>query len=111
MGRSLKQGVALAAGEVLHTALREYLPFVILLFALFVISGGLPVRGNMVGTPAINTGILASGAALTSVTGTTGGAMLLIWPLIQANLSRRRGRGPSGGVPHRPTGSSLITAA
>jgi len=82
-------GVALAAAEVLHTALLEYLPFVILLFALFVISGGIRVRSNMVGTPAVNTGILAFGAALASVTGTTGAAMLLVRPLIQANLKRR----------------------
>jgi len=86
---SATYGVALAAGEVLHTALLEYLPFVILLFALFVISGGIRVRSNMVGTPAINTGILAFGAALASVTGTTGAAMLLVRPLIQANLKRR----------------------
>jgi Na+/H+ antiporter NhaD/arsenite permease-like protein len=82
-------GTGLALGEVLHTALGEYLPFVILLFALFVISGGIRVRGNMVGTPAVNTGILAFGAALASVTGTTGAAMLLVRPLIQANLKRR----------------------
>ncbi len=82
-------GVALAAGEVLHTGLLEYLPFVILLFALFVISGGIRVRSNMVGTPAVNTGLLAFGAALASVTGTTGAAMLLVRPLIQANLKRR----------------------
>ena len=82
-------GIVLAAGEVLHTALGEYLPFVILLFALFVISGGIRIRGNMVGTPAVNTGILAFGAALASITGTTGAAMLLVRPLIQANLKRR----------------------
>lgn len=82
-------GVALAAGEVLHTVLLEYLPFVILLFALFVISGGIRIRSNLVGTPAINTGMLAFGAALASVTGTTGAAMLLVRPLIQANLKRR----------------------
>ena len=83
------QGIALAAGEVLHTALTEYLPFIILLFALFVISGGIRVRSNIVGTPAINTGILAFGAALASITGTTGAAMLLVRPLIHANLKRR----------------------
>lgn len=82
-------GVALAAGEVLHTVLLEYLPFVIVLFALFVISGGIRIRGNMVGTPAVNTGLLAIGTALASVTGTTGAAMLLVRPLIQANLKRR----------------------
>jgi len=84
------QGVALAAGEVLHSALLEYLPFIILLFALFVISGGIRIRSNMVGTPAVNTGMLAFGAALASLTGTTGAAMLLVRPLIQANLKRRR---------------------
>ena len=61
-----------------------------MLFALFVISGGIRVRSNMVGTPAVNTGLLAFGAALASVTGTTGAAMLLVRPLIQANLKRRR---------------------
>jgi len=83
------QGVMLAATEVLHTATAEYLPFTILLFALFVISGGVRVRSNMVGTPAINTAILAFGAGIASLTGTTGAAMLLVRPLIQANLKRR----------------------
>lgn len=82
-------GAALVAGEVLHAALLDYLPFVILLFALFVISGGIRIRGNMIGTPGVNTGLLAFGAALASVTGTTGAAMLLVRPLIQANLKRR----------------------
>lgn len=82
-------GVMRAAGEVLHIAVLEYLPFVILLFALFVISGGIRIRGNMVGTPAVNTGLLALGTVLASVTGTTGAAMLLVRPLIQANLKRR----------------------
>jgi len=82
-------GIGLALGEVLHTALLEYLPFVILLFALFVISGGIRVRSNLVGTPSINTCLLAIGTALASVTGTTGAAMLLVRPLIQANLKRR----------------------
>jgi Na+/H+ antiporter NhaD/arsenite permease-like protein len=83
-------GLGPALGEVLHTALLEYLPFVILLFALFVISGGIRVGGNLVGTAAINTGLLALGTGLASLTGTTGAAMLLVRPLIQANLKRRR---------------------
>lgn len=82
-------GVTLAAGEMLHTALLEYLPFILLLFALFVISGGIRIRGNMVGTPGVNTGILAFGTVIASLTGTTGAAMLLVRPLIQANLKRR----------------------
>ena len=73
-------GVGLALGTVLHTTLLEYLPFVILLFALFVISGGIRVRGNLVGTPAVNTGLLALGTRLASLTGTTGAAMLLVRP-------------------------------
>ena len=73
---------------MLHVALGEYLPFIILLFALFVISGGIRIRSNLVGTPGANTALLAFGAALASVTGTTGAAMLLVRPLIQANLKR-----------------------
>ena len=84
------RGIQVAALEVLHVALGEYLPFIILLFALFVVSGGIRIRSNMVGTPATNTAILAFGAALASITGTTGAAMLLVRPLIQANLKRSR---------------------
>jgi len=82
-------GAAAALHEVLQVALLEYLPFVVLLFALFVISGGIRVRSNLVGTPAVNTALLALGTGLASLTGTTGAAMLLVRPLIQANLKRR----------------------
>jgi Na+/H+ antiporter NhaD/arsenite permease-like protein len=84
------KGFGLALGAVLHTALLDYLPFVILLFALFVISGGIRIRSNLVGTPAANTALLALGTGLASLAGTTGAAMLLVRPLIQANLQRRR---------------------
>lgn len=87
---AVTRGVDLAAAEVLHAMLAEYLPFIILLFALFVISGGLRIRSNLVGTPAVNAAILAFGAALASITGTTGAAMLLVRPLVQANLKRPR---------------------
>ncbi|WP_158745538.1 sodium:proton antiporter [Acidisphaera sp. L21] len=83
-------GVPTAGGAILHTALLEYVPFVVLLFALFVIAGGIRIRGNMVGTPGVNCGLLALGAVLASITGTTGAAMLLVRPLIQANARRRR---------------------
>ena len=82
-------GVSLAASEMLHTALLEYLPFILLIFALFVISGGIRIRSNMVGRPGVNTGILAFGTVIASLTGTTGAAMLLVRPLIQANQKRR----------------------
>lgn len=83
-------GVRLVASQLLQVALREYLPFIILLFALFVISGGIRVRGNLIGTPCVNTVLLALGVGLASFIGTTGAAMLLVRPLIQANMKRRR---------------------
>ena len=72
-----------------HALLAEYLPFIILLTALFTVAGGICVRGNLHGTPALNTGLLALGTVLASVMGTTGAAMLLIRPLIRANDNRR----------------------
>lgn len=84
------QGPSAVAAEVAHAALLEYVPFVILLFALFTISGGLLVRGNLNGTPAVNTALLAVGTLLASVIGTTGASMVLIRPLLRANDHRRR---------------------
>lgn len=78
-----------SAGSLLvHTLLGEYIPFVILLTALFTVSGGIYIRGNLHGSPALNTAILAIGAVLASFMGTTGASMLLIRPLIRANDNR-----------------------
>jgi Na+/H+ antiporter NhaD/arsenite permease-like protein len=78
------------AGEaVVHVLLAEYIPFVALLTALFTAAGGIYVRGNLHGSPALNTGLMGLGAVLASVMGTTGAAMLLIRPLIRANDNRR----------------------
>ncbi len=82
-------GFDLALYEALHTALLEYVPFIILLFALFTVTGGLRLRTNRQGTPGFNTGLLALGTALASWMGTTGAAMLLIRPLIRANAWRQ----------------------
>jgi Na+/H+ antiporter NhaD/arsenite permease-like protein len=82
-------GPAAAAYEVTHTFLLEYLPFIVLLFALYTISGGVRVVGALPGTPAVNTGLLALGTLAANVMGTTGAAMLLIRPLLQANAERR----------------------
>lgn len=82
-------GFGLTWHELLHTLLLEYIPFIILLLALFTVSGGIYVRGNLHGNPALNTGLLALGTVLASVMGTTGAAMLLIRPLIRANDNRR----------------------
>src|SRR6266542_7150014 len=82
-------GVDLALHEVVHTLLLEYLPFIILLLALFTVAGGIHVRGNLHATPALNTGLLALGTGLASIMGTTGAAMLLIRPVLRANDNRR----------------------
>ena len=83
-------GPAQAGREVVHAALLDYLPFIALLFALFVIAGGVRVRGDLGGAPLVNTGLLAFGAILASVMGTTGAAMLLVRPLIEGNRARPR---------------------
>jgi Na+/H+ antiporter NhaD/arsenite permease-like protein len=72
-----------------HTA-HEYVAFIVLLGALFVIAGGVVVRGTLAGTPGLNTGLLAIGAVIASLVGTTGASMLLIRPLLRANSVRRR---------------------
>jgi Na+/H+ antiporter NhaD/arsenite permease-like protein len=78
-----------ATTEILHTFLLDYLPFIILLFALFVVAGGIRIGGNLVGTPASNTAILAFGTLSASFLGTTGASMMLIRPIIRANQGRR----------------------
>ena len=75
--------------RVLHQMLYDYVPFIALLCALFVVTGGLYRSGNMAAKPATNTAILAAGFVLASLIGTTGAAMLLIRMLIDVNRSRR----------------------
>jgi Na+/H+ antiporter NhaD/arsenite permease-like protein len=68
--------------------IKEYISFMILLGALYIISGGIFVKGSLNGTPLANTGILALGAVIASIIGTTGASVLLIRPLLRANKSR-----------------------
>ena len=86
---ALFYGVNSAFYETLHTLLLEYVPFIILLFALFTISGGIRLTGSLAGTPLVNTTILLLGTLLASWMGTTGAAMLLIRPLMRANAHRK----------------------
>lgn len=81
-------GVPAAAASMVHAALAEYIPFIILLTALFTVAGGIHIRGNLHGSAGLNTAILAIGAVLASFMGTTGASMLLIRPLIRANDHR-----------------------
>ena len=82
-------GAGTAMAGLVHALLAEYIPFILLLTALFTVSGGIYIRGNLHGTPLLNTGILLVGGLLASFMGTTGASMLLIRPLIRANDNRR----------------------
>lgn len=74
--------------HVLHTGL-EYFQFLALLTALFVVAGGVHLTGNLEATPRVNTAFLAIGYVLASLVGTTGAAMVLIYPLLRTNSERR----------------------
>src|SRR5262249_29704506 len=88
--RAAAAGVALGAGHPVVVALRDYAGFVAILVALYVISGGVRIGGTLAGTPTVNPGLLATGALLASVAGTTGASMLLVRPLLRANAVRKR---------------------
>ncbi len=75
-----------------HTIFEEYIPFIVLLFSLYVISGGISLKGDLAAHPATNTAFLAVGAAIASLVGTTGASMLLIRPLLQTNSERQHVR-------------------
>lgn len=81
-------GPALAGSSFVHALLAEYVPFIVLLTALYTVSGGIFIRGNLHGSPGLNTAILAIGTLLASLMGTTGASMLMIRPLIRANDNR-----------------------
>jgi len=86
---ALLHGAGAAGGALVHALVAEYIPFIILLTALFTAAGGIYIRGNLHGSPALNTGLMGIGAVLASLMGTTGASMLLIRPLIRANDNRR----------------------
>ncbi|MFC1867032.1 sodium:proton antiporter [Thermodesulfobacteriota bacterium] len=75
--------------EIIHIILADYVPFIILLWSLYTISGGILLRGKLRGTPVVNTIMLIIGTILASWMGTTGAAMLLIRPFLRANSYRK----------------------
>ena len=81
--------VAQVDGHRLIETGTEYMAFIVLLAALFIISGGIYLRGSLTGTPPVNTVTLAVGAILSNIIGTTGASMLLIRPMLRANERRR----------------------
>ena len=78
-----------AANAIVHIGLVDYVPFLILIWGLYTIAGGIYVGGELRGTPAVNSLLLLVGTALASFIGTTGAAMVMIRPLLRANAERR----------------------
>lgn len=75
--------------DLMHQMIFDYIPFIVLLGSLFVITGGIQLKGDIEAKPSINTLFLAIGAVLASFMGTTGAAMLLIRPVIKTNSERK----------------------
>ena len=90
LGVPVAAAVAWMQPSVLGRTAHEYVAFLTLIGALFVISGGIVVRGTLAGTPGLNAVLLAVGAGLASLIGTTGASMVLIRPLLRANSVRTR---------------------
>ena len=86
--------IAIYMGIVAPSALvekaHEYFGFIVVIGALFVITGGIHIQGSLSGTPLVNTGMLGMGAVLANLLGTTGASVLLIRPLLRANKARKR---------------------
>jgi Na+/H+ antiporter NhaD/arsenite permease-like protein len=85
---ALIHGPGTALGALVHTALLEYIPFILLLLALFTVAGGIVIRGNIHGAPVANTVLLLIGMGLASFIGTTGASMVMIRPVMRANDDR-----------------------
>ncbi|MDD3586726.1 MAG: sodium:proton antiporter, partial [Thermoguttaceae bacterium] len=74
---------------IVNAIINDYVPFIVLLFALFTISGGIRISGDLKASPFVNTVIIAIGATLASFVGTTAAAMLLIRLLLETNKERK----------------------
>ena len=81
-------GASAALDAFVHAMLGDYLSFILLLFALYTVAGGILVTGDLRGTPLNNAVLLAIGTLMASFVGTTGAAMILIRPLLRANITR-----------------------
>ena len=86
---TVSKGLEVAINRLLHTLILEYVPFIILLLALYTISGGIRIKGRLSGSPQVNTLLILIGTVLASWMGTTGASMLLIRPLLRANKWRK----------------------
>ncbi len=82
------RGADVALASLAHALVGDYLGFIAILFALYVVAGGILVSGTLRGTPLVNAALIAFGTLIASVVGTTGAAMILLRPLIRANAAR-----------------------
>jgi Na+/H+ antiporter NhaD/arsenite permease-like protein len=83
------RGAPAALSTVLYVMLSDYVSFILLLFALYTVAGGILITGSIRASPWTNLGIVALGTIIASVIGTTGASLILIRPLIRANEKRR----------------------
>ena len=86
---ALLVGLTATVHALVHTALLEYIPFILLLLALFTVASGIVVSGNLHGAPITNTVLLGIGTILASLIGTTGASMVMIRPVLRANDDRK----------------------
>jgi len=78
----------IAVHEIIYIIVIDYIPFILLLWALYTVSGGIYIQGSLKGSPGINTMILAVGTMIASIIGTTGASMLFIRPILRSNAWR-----------------------
>lgn len=86
---SVKFGISTGSYYLLEVYLLEFIPFITLLLALFTVAGGIQLKGDLAGTPKINTIMIFIGGVLASFMGTTGAAMVMIRPILKANQWRK----------------------
>ena len=83
-------GPRMAGFQFFEIVMLDYLPFIVLLWGLFAVSGGIVIKGSLSGSPKVNLVILIIGTLLASWVGTTGASMLMIRPLLRANAWREK---------------------
>ena len=85
-------GASMTTTTILECIVNDYIPFIVLLFGLFCVSGNITLDGDLAGSPRVNVGLLFIGTILSGWIGTTGASMLLVRPVIKANAWRKRKR-------------------
>ena len=86
---SVKFGIGTGTYYLLEVYMLEFIPFITLLLALFTVAGGIQLKGELAGTPKVNTIMIFIGGILASFMGTTGAAMVMIRPILKANEWRK----------------------